>query len=52
MVGLVPFSEYNMTVPVIPTPFPQGRSERISINSFGIGGTNVHVREILLHLYV
>jgi acyl transferase domain-containing protein len=45
----VPFSKYNLTVPVAPTPFPTDRAERISINSFGIGGTNAHVRSPLLY---
>lgn len=40
---LVNFDQYKLTVPVTPTPFPQDRAERISINSFGIGGTNAHV---------
>ncbi|KAH7110764.1 hypothetical protein EDB81DRAFT_831591 [Dactylonectria macrodidyma] len=39
----IPFSEYKLTVPVVPTPFPPKRQERISINSFGIGGSNAHV---------
>ncbi|KAH8650845.1 hypothetical protein BGZ60DRAFT_534031 [Tricladium varicosporioides] len=37
------FSDYKLTVPVIPTPFPPDRPKRISVNSFGIGGTNAHV---------
>jgi len=40
---LVPFSEYNLKVPTALTPIPTDRAERISINSFGIGGSNVHV---------
>ncbi|KAL7916704.1 polyketide synthase [Trichoderma velutinum] len=39
----IPFKERNLTVPVEPTPWPQSKHERISINSFGMGGTNVHV---------
>ncbi|RMZ86790.1 hypothetical protein DV736_g5985, partial [Chaetothyriales sp. CBS 134916] len=38
----IPFAQYRLTVPVVPTPFPQDRPERVSINSFGIGGTNAH----------
>lgn len=26
-----------------PTPWPNDRAERVSVNSFGIGGTNAHV---------
>ena len=29
-------------VPVKPTPWPQDRHERVSINSFGVGGANAH----------
>lgn len=39
----IPFQESNLTVPVEPTTWPESRHERISINSFGIGGTNAHV---------
>lgn len=28
---------------MVPTPFPENRKARISINSFGIGGANAHV---------
>lgn len=30
-------------MPLKPTPWPRDRAERISINSFGIGGSNAHV---------
>ncbi|RSL77235.1 hypothetical protein CEP51_009247 [Fusarium floridanum] len=39
----IPFAEYNLTVPVKPTPFPSDRKQRVSIDSFGIGGSNAHV---------
>ncbi|KAL5050934.1 hypothetical protein BDW71DRAFT_215073 [Aspergillus fruticulosus] len=39
----IPFVEGKLTVPVEPTPWPSDRAERISVNSFGIGGSNVHV---------
>lgn len=39
----VPFAEKGLKVPTAPTPFPEDRKERISINSFGIGGSNAHV---------
>lgn len=29
-------------VPVKPTAWPEGRDERVSINSFGVGGANAH----------
>ncbi|CAI7590788.1 unnamed protein product [Penicillium glandicola] len=38
----IPFAEANLHVPLEPTPWPTGRPERISINSFGIGGSNAH----------
>ncbi|KAJ9133675.1 Thiolase-like protein [Pleurostoma richardsiae] len=37
------FKEGKMTVPIEPTPWPADRAERVSVNSFGIGGTNAHV---------
>lgn len=39
----IPFEKYNLTVPVEPTAWPEGRTERISINNFGVGGANAHV---------
>ncbi|SCO58404.1 polyketide synthase [Fusarium fujikuroi] len=39
----IPFSKYNLSVPLKPTPFPSNRLKRVSINSFGIGGSNAHV---------
>ncbi|KAJ4123008.1 hypothetical protein NW768_010000 [Fusarium equiseti] len=39
----VPFAQYNLTVPLEPTPFPVNRQLRVSINSFGLGGSNAHV---------
>ncbi|KAL2268084.1 hypothetical protein VTJ83DRAFT_2930 [Remersonia thermophila] len=38
----IPFKEKKLTVPLQPTPFPQDRAERVSVNSFGIGGSNAH----------
>ena len=38
----IPFESAKMTVPLKPTPWPSDRSERASVNSFGIGGTNAH----------
>ncbi|KAI1458682.1 hypothetical protein F4805DRAFT_456394 [Annulohypoxylon moriforme] len=39
----IPFKEKKLTVPTKPTPFPAHKAERISVNSFGIGGSNAHV---------
>lgn len=39
----IPFKEAKLTVPVKPTPWPEDRFERISLNSFGVGGANAHV---------
>ncbi|KAL1838185.1 hypothetical protein VTJ49DRAFT_2966 [Mycothermus thermophilus] len=39
----IPFEEKRLTVPLKPTEFPKDRAERISVNSFGIGGSNAHV---------
>ncbi|KAK5657863.1 hypothetical protein OQA88_2411 [Cercophora sp. LCS_1] len=33
----------NLQVPVEPRPWPKGARERMSINSFGLGGSNVHI---------
>ncbi|KAK5991657.1 Highly reducing polyketide synthase lcsB [Cladobotryum mycophilum] len=39
----IPFDRYNLHVPITVEEWPQGRAERISVNSFGVGGTNAHV---------
>ncbi|KAL8790668.1 MAG: hypothetical protein Q9213_000516 [Squamulea squamosa] len=39
----IPFKERKLTVPVEPTPFPADKHERVSVNSFGLGGSNAHV---------
>ncbi len=39
----VKFEEYKLVVPVKPMPWPEDRASRISVNSFGIGGSNAHV---------
>ncbi|GJC87236.1 highly reducing polyketide synthase FUM1 [Colletotrichum liriopes] len=39
----VPFESAGLKVPIEHTPWPDDRAERIGVNSFGIGGTNVHI---------
>ncbi|KAG6037958.1 Type I Iterative PKS [Claviceps citrina] len=39
----IPFEASKLTVPLEPTPWPENKLERVSINSFGIGGANAHV---------
>lgn len=38
----IPFEAAHLVVPTEPTPWPPGRPERISVNSFGITGANAH----------
>ncbi|KAL4973127.1 thiolase-like protein [Aspergillus desertorum] len=38
----IPFEDANLVVPTEPTPWPEDRDERVSINSFGLGGANAH----------
>ncbi|KAJ5888153.1 type I iterative polyketide synthase [Penicillium taxi] len=39
----IPFETAKLGVPVEPTPWPKDRSDRVSINCFGVGGSNAHV---------
>ncbi|POR37432.1 Polyketide synthase [Tolypocladium paradoxum] len=39
----IPWDSCGLSVPTEPVPWPESRHERISVNSFGIGGTNAHV---------
>jgi acyl transferase domain-containing protein len=39
----IPWNSCKLSVPTEPIPWPEYRGERISVNSFGIGGTNAHV---------
>ncbi|KAE8391132.1 putative polyketide synthase [Aspergillus alliaceus] len=39
----IPWEQGKLQVPVEPMPWPSDRKERVSVNCFGIGGTNVHV---------
>jgi acyl transferase domain-containing protein/NADPH:quinone reductase-like Zn-dependent oxidoreductase len=38
----IPFESANLHIPSEPTPWPQDRDARVSVNSFGIGGSNAH----------
>ncbi|CAI6338614.1 unnamed protein product [Periconia digitata] len=38
----IPWAEAKLTVPTSPIAWPKSRCERMSVNSFGIGGSNVH----------
>lgn len=39
----IPFEKSKLTVPTEAIPWPEDRLERVSVNSFGIGGANAHV---------
>lgn len=39
----IPFESNKLLIPSEPTPWPADRNERISVNSFGVGGANAHV---------
>ncbi|KAJ6027291.1 uncharacterized protein N7446_004111 [Penicillium canescens] len=39
----IPFKDAQLVVPVEQTPWPTDRKKRISVNCFGIGGSNAHV---------
>ena len=38
----IPFESAKLTVPIEPTPWPNGRLERVRVNAFGVGGANAH----------
>ncbi|KAH9904009.1 iterative type I polyketide synthase [Xylariomycetidae sp. FL2044] len=38
----IPVSKWNLQFPLEPTPWPTKGLRRISVNSFGVGGTNGH----------
>lgn len=40
----VPFEEARLKVPTKTLTWPVNRMERVSVNSFGIGAVNAHVR--------
>ncbi|OLN97381.1 Lovastatin diketide synthase LovF 1 [Colletotrichum chlorophyti] len=39
----IPWDKAKLKVPTEPLPWPTDRLERVSVNSFGIGGSNAHV---------
>ena len=39
----IPFGDYNIEIPTELRPWPKDTDRRISVNSFGYGGTNAHV---------
>ncbi|KAH8728017.1 hypothetical protein GQ44DRAFT_757464 [Phaeosphaeriaceae sp. PMI808] len=39
----IPFEKAKLRIPEELMPWPAGRDERVSINSFGVGGANAHV---------
>lgn len=39
----IPFDKWNISVPTELIPWPVARTKRVSINGFGMGGTNGHV---------
>jgi zearalenone synthase (highly reducing iterative type I polyketide synthase) len=39
----IPFDEWQVTIPVQPTPWPVSKIKRMSVSGFGMGGTNGHV---------
>lgn len=38
----IPAEEWNIAFPTVNTPWPSSGLRRVSVNSFGIGGTNAH----------
>ncbi|KAI8308661.1 Highly reducing polyketide synthase FUM1 [Colletotrichum sp. SAR11_59] len=40
---LIPWQAARLRVPIDPLPWPDGRKKRVSVNSFGVGGSNAHV---------
>lgn len=39
----IPLDEWKMVVPTKLTPWPAAQTKRMSINGFGMGGTNAHI---------
>ncbi|KAK1723031.1 beta-ketoacyl synthase domain-containing protein [Colletotrichum acutatum] len=39
----IPWKSAKLKVPTEPVPWPTDRDQRVSVNSFGIGGSNAHV---------
>lgn len=48
----VPWKKAGLSVPTAPQKWPQDRKERVSVNSFGVSGSNAHVSlhlQLVLH---
>ncbi|GJC96323.1 KR domain-containing protein [Colletotrichum higginsianum] len=43
---LIPWKAAQLRVPVDPVPWPDGRKKRVSVNSFGVGGSNAHTVQV------
>ncbi|PKX95178.1 putative polyketide synthase [Aspergillus novofumigatus IBT 16806] len=39
----IPFEQAKLQVPIKAMPWPVDRHQRVSVNSFGVGGTNAHL---------
>ncbi|KAL6872001.1 putative polyketide synthase [Trichoderma novae-zelandiae] len=39
----IQWDKYHFKVPTEPTPWPEDRLKRVSVNCFGVGGANAHV---------
>ena len=39
----IPLDKWNIVVPIKLTPWPAAQKKRMSINGFGMGGTNAHI---------
>lgn len=48
LIAVVPWKKSKLVVPVETIPWPKDRAERMSVGSYGIGGSNVHVSLELL----
>lgn len=49
LINVVQFEKGKLEVPIDTLPWPEDREARVSVNSFGIGGANAHVRPLNSH---